>query len=202
MKNFILLGLLFLFIISCNNTSLNCVNPKVIKQQTDNTNLFLKKIDSIKKNIPVVDGKNMTFDFYSLSPKRWDWYMIHYFIEIDSIFMKDYIDKPTPLNDSYNKYYQTNYYYKVISMNNNLYNLLILQRIHNDNEAYMYLVQLDSNGERVNLITVASIFKSPIDYEEVTSVINDGIITKYIHYHMEDWDGEIEDKKDTIIISL
>ena len=158
---------LLLLMVACSNSS--------------KTSDFERKIDGIKQTIPTI-SENQTFAFTMLSENVWNWQKSQEFVEIDSVFLVDFIDKPQQLI-AYNYYYQTNYYYKIVDFQNNDYfNLIILQQIHNNNESYMYLLQFDKQGIRKKELVLASIFKSPDEYEELYSTIQGNKITTYRYY--------------------
>jgi len=190
-----ILGCLF----SCQNNKNQLFNGSNNNQPLEN-NVFIEKFDSLKQIIPII-SENALFDFYTLSENGWDWYQKNDYVEIDSLFFNEYVNVPEPLI-GYGSYYQTNYFYKIIDIEDGLYNIVTLQRIHNNNEAYMYLIQFDKEGKRVNIILLASLSKSPTDYEVVKSKMNDGVITTYKHYQSDWGDGDIEDRKDTTIYNL
>ena len=169
MRYFLLIFIL-LMKISCNNIH--------------KTSEFEQKIDSLKQIIPTISG-NHTFSFAEISENVWEWQNSQKFIEIDSILWVDYFDKPQRLI-SYKYDYQTNYYYKIIDLQDNFFNFIILQHIHNNNESYMYLIQFDKQGNRQKAMVFASISKSPVDYKEVYSSIEGNKIATYEYYEDED----------------
>ena len=156
-------------------------------------NSFESKIDSLKLFVPTISG-NHTFSFAELSENKWEWQKSQNFIKIDSDLWVNYFDKPERLI-GHGYYYQTNYYYKILDLQDNFINLIVLQYIHNDNESYMYLLQFDKQGNKFKSHILASIVKSPVDYEEVKSTIQGNEITTYKCY----MDEEII-KRDTIKI--
>jgi hypothetical protein len=170
--------LLLLLTISCNNES--------------KKNNFESQMDLLKLNIPTIT-ENQNFSFSEFSKDIWNWHKSHKFIEIDSIIWIDYCNNPTPLGD-YRYDYQTNYYYETIDLQDDFTNLIILQYIHNNNESYMYLLQFDKKGNRRKVFVLASIFKSPDEYEEIHSSIQGNKIITYKYY---DDDGTV--KRDTTI---
>ena len=180
-----------MLIISLLSLSCGCI----ISEQPNNTSNFEQKIDSLKQFIPTI-SENHNFSFAEISENEWEWQKSQKFVEIDSSLWIDYFDKPTLLV-GYKYYYQTNYYYKIIDFHDNFINMIILQHIHNNNESYMYLLQFDKHGNRQKAITLASIFKSRDEYEEVKSSIQSNKITTYSFY--EDFD-ERTIKKDTTLV--
>jgi hypothetical protein len=177
----------------CNNVK----NGKILdvghSNSCNNKSDFEQKIDTLRQTIPTVTG-NQSFSFEELSQDVWNWQNSHKFIEIDSATWFDNFNKPTQLGD-YRYAYTTNYYYKEFDFKDSLFNLVVLQYVHNSNESYMYLVQFDRQGNRKNTLTLASIFKSPIDYEEIYSSIQENQITTYRYYN--DMDKNIV-KRDTM----
>lgn len=172
------LSLVLLLGISCNRT------PKISD--------FELTMDSLKQVIPTMEvTENQIFSFTELSKNIWDWQTVQKFEKIDTVFWNNYLNKFHPLN-GYNYFYQKNYFYKIIDFENNYFNLIILQ--NQGDTSYMYLIQFDRQGNRKKVCLLASISKSPDDYEEIHSSIQNNKITTYKYYND---DGSI--KKDTIV---
>ena len=194
--------LLVVCLVGCGNNQPNNQLENNIDDNQNAQTIFEKKVDSLKQILSSISTDNQTFDFHLLSKNEWDWWKKNNFIIIDSLFFYEYANKPTSLT-GYGNYYQTNYFYKIIDIDNGLFNVIVLQRIHNDNECYMYLLQFDKYGKRKNTVLLASLFKSPSDYEEIKSEMRNRIITTYKLYQSYDWDGDKEEeKKDTTVYIL
>jgi hypothetical protein len=165
-------------------------NDKTQKNKSE----FEVKIESVTPTIPTVRG-NQTFSFFELSEDIWNWQKLQNLTEIDSSLWVSYINKPDPIG-SYSTDYQKNYFYKMIDFDDACIYLITLQYIRNNNESYMYLLQFDKQGNRKKMLVLASIYKSPDEYEEVHSSIQGRNIITYRYYSE---DSII--KRDTIVNS-
>jgi hypothetical protein len=143
---------------------------------------FELKIDLLKQTIPTVK-EEQTYSFKDLSRNVWEWYKSEKLIEIDSAFREDYVNKPKPIM-YYGEKYQRNYCYNFFDSQEDCFNLIIVQYV-NANESSMYLLQFDKQGERKKIFVLASISKSPDDYEEVYSLIQGNAITTYRYFNDE-----------------
>jgi hypothetical protein len=179
MKHFLLLTLV-IFALSCNSKP--------------SENDFVQKIDSLQLKVQTIH-ENYNFSFSDLSKNVWEWQKSQAFVKIDSATWVTYFDKPNSLID-YRYGYQTNYIYKFLDLRDNFINIIVLQYIHNDNESYMYLIQFDKNGNRRKVYILASIFKSPDDFEVIHSAVQGNKITTYKNYI----DAEIIEKDTTSIL--
>jgi hypothetical protein len=188
----ILFSLLSL-VVACNVGNLEKANFELQADSFSKKTNFELQVDSLKQTIPTVTG-SLVFAFSEFSENVWDWKKSQTFLEIDSSMWFDYFNKPEQLG-TYRYGYQTNYYLKIFDFQDSFFNLVTIQYIHNGNLCYMYFVQFDRHGNRKKTHILASIRKSPDEYEEVYSSIQGNEITTYTYYND---DGVI--KRDTTVI--
>jgi hypothetical protein len=129
---------------------------------------FLLEIDSLKKVLPIVS--NQMFDFRRMSSENeFDWYKSTEIHKVDDVFFEKHLRQSEVFTNWSD--YQSLYYCCFIGCPLSTIPLVVMQRVHNDDESNMFLVLFDSSGTVKNVDIIATITKSPIDYFQVTSEI-------------------------------
>lgn len=177
--------------ISCTLLCLQCG-----QSQHRSDSGFERWIDSLKTSLPVFESHVFSFD--SLAPRQeFHWHEATMLRKVGEEELERYFE----VNKVFRwwKGYQTVFYYCLVSTVGGSISVVVVQRIHNDDESNMYLVGFDSTGKPNSVDLLAQISKSPDDFTQVMSWLTNGARVKTLRRFQWESDDQQQSFKDSVL---